>query len=98
MWELLTNAEKCKLSSFFGITVVELGTAFGYATGYNFEENETLHYLTVLLLYKIILMPEDLTCGIMKTLGEGVVDTNNPHAIIINLNNYIKKTIVNKQE
>ena len=98
MWELLTNAEKCKLSSFFGITVVELGTAFGYATGYNFEENETLHYLTVLLLYKIILMPEDLTCGIMKTLGEGVIDTNNPHTIIINLNNYIKKTIVDKQE
>lgn len=96
MWELLTNAEKCKLASFFGITVVELGTAFGYATGYNFEENETLHYLTVLLLYKIILMPEDLTCGIMKTLGECVIDTNNPHAIIINLNNYIKKTIVDK--
>lgn len=98
MWELLTNAEKCKLSSFFGITVVELGTAFGYATGYNFEENETLHYLTVLLLYKIILMPEDLTCGIMKTLEKDIIDTNNPHTIIINLNNYIKKTIVDKQE
>ena len=94
MWELFTPKEKSKLATCFGVSVVDMGSAFGYASGCAFKSDEDrLSYLTVLILYKVILMPEE--CFVLHYrdffMSEEVQGDGNPAMLLVNFNRAIKK-------
>ena len=94
MWELFTPAEKSKLASVFGVSVADMGSAFGYAAGCAFKsEADRLSYVTVLILYKVLVMPEDYYIAYYRDsfMSEEIQGDGNPAMLIVNLNRYIEK-------
>lgn len=102
MWELFTPSEKSKLATAFGVSVADMGSAFGYASGCVFRnEEDRLSYYTVLVLYKVIAMSEEYFVQYYMDffMSKEVQGDGNPAMLIVNLNKQINKLVEkDKQE